>query len=109
MSTSANNSHNRHNSRGGIFLPLMLGAACVASGVAVVQVEHHSREVTAALNHQRQLHDSLYLQHEQLRLEQATLGSHSRVQGIAHDQLDMVEPRDYVIVVPQPMHRGLSW
>ncbi|MDN5873132.1 MAG: cell division protein FtsL [Sinobacteraceae bacterium] len=97
----------RELNRGSVFVPLLLGAACVASGVAVVQVQHHSREVTAGLNHQRQLHDKLYLHYEQLRLEQATLGSHPRVQRIAHEQLDMVEPRDYIIVVPQvDGHRG---
>ncbi|TAM10201.1 MAG: cell division protein FtsL [Nevskiaceae bacterium] len=83
-------------------LPLLLGMACVASGVAVVQVEHGSRDATAELTHQRQLRDELYLRHAQLQIEQATLAGHSRIERLAQAQLDMVEPRDYIIVTARP-------
>lgn len=86
------------NVRGYAILPLLLGVACVASGVVVVRVEHHSRDVTAALTHQRQLRDELHLQYAQLQLEQATLDGHARVERLAQTQFDMIEPRDYVIV-----------
>lgn len=87
---------------GHAFLPLLLGVACVASGVAVVQVEHLSRDVTAQLTHQRQLRDELYLRHAQLQIEQAMLAGHSRIEKLAQTQFDMIEPRDYVIVMARP-------
>ncbi|HEU0198277.1 MAG TPA: cell division protein FtsL [Nevskiaceae bacterium] len=93
-------------SRGLAMIPMLLAVACVASGVVVVEVEHHSRDVTAALAHQRHLHDELHVQYGQLRLEQATLGRHARVERLAQSQFDMIEPQQYVIVVPHGSAAG---
>lgn len=92
--------------RGSAIVPLLLAVACVASGLVVVEIEHDSRSVTAQLTHQRRLRDELHLQYAQLQLEQATLGGHSRVQKLAQQQFDMVEPKDYVIVKPRPPVAG---
>lgn len=87
-------------------LAALLGLACVASALVVVQVEHHSRQVTTQLSEQHHERDTLRAQYTQLRLEEATLSSHARLQRLAQSQFDMIEPRDYVIVVPQPPAAG---
>lgn len=87
--------------RSGTLLPLFLALACVVSGVAVVQVTHGSRAFTAHLNTLRLERDRLEVEWAQLRLEQATLDQHGRVQQLAEKQFDMVEPKDYVIVPEQ--------
>lgn len=84
--------------RRGTLLPLCLALACVASGVAVVQVKHESRHLTARLDTLRRQRDHLDMEWAQLQLEQATLDQHGRVEQLAQQQFDMVEPKDYVIV-----------
>jgi len=79
-------------------LPLFLALACVGSGVTVVQIKHGSRTFTTRLDTLRRQRDHLQMEWAQLRLEQATLDQHGRVQQLAEKQFDMVEPRDYVIV-----------
>ncbi len=82
----------------GTLLPLFLALACVGSGVTVVQIKHGSRNFTTRLDTLRRQRDHLQVEWAQLRLEQATLDRHGRVQQLAEKQFDMVEPKDYVIV-----------
>ena len=84
--------------RRGSLLPLFLALACIGSGVAVVQIKHESRALTDRLDTLRRQRDHLDMEWAQLQLEQATLDQHGRVEQLAQQQFDMVEPKDYVIV-----------
>lgn len=84
-----------------VWLPLLLALGCIASGVAVVEVKHDSRSYTARLNALRVQRDQLKMEWAQLRLEQATLDRHGRIQRLAQKQFGMIEPQHYAIVRQQ--------
>ena len=87
---------------GSALLLLVLALACIGSGVAVVEIENHSRTVTAHLEKLRRQTDHLEMERAQLELEQATLSQHGRVEQLAQRQFNMTEPPDYVIVAAIP-------
>lgn len=96
--------------RPGALMPLiiMLSLACVASAVAVVEVEYQNRMAVAQLNHLRNQADHLKMEQAQLELEQATLDRRGRVERLARQQFQMIEPGHYVIVPQDPSGRGLQ-
>lgn len=82
---------------------LALAVCVVASGVWIVSVEHRSRQLfmeTEDLN--REL-DRLQIDWGRLQIEQSTWGTHSRVEALARQRLQLTVPRDdQLVVVVEP-------
>jgi len=70
----------------------LLFAAAFASALQIVIHRHDSRKLFVQLQELRKEQDDLDRQWGQLLLEQATWGTHGRVEEIARDQLDMLVP-----------------
>lgn len=85
-------------SSGGSLLPLTLAVLVLISALAVIQVKHRDRSLTTQLDTLRSERERLELEWTQLQLEEATLAQHSRVDGLARAQFEMVDPADYRIV-----------
>lgn len=83
---------------------LLLAAGVVASGVWIVGVEHRSRELfieTEELN--REL-DRLQTDWGRLQIEQGTYATHSRIEALVRQRLQLTVPGDNQLVVVEPAH-----
>lgn len=88
--------------RGRLILPLALALAVVVSALAVVRTKHENRALVNEIEVLRLERERIEMEWAQLQLEEATLAHNARIERIAREQLNMVEPRDYVIVGVQP-------
>jgi cell division protein FtsL len=78
---------------------LALAAGVVASGIWIVNVEHRSRQLfiqAEGLSHEL---DQLQIEWGQLQIEQSTQGTHSRIEALARQRLQLTEPSDNQLVV----------
>ena len=84
---------------------LVLAAGVVASGIWIVEVEHRSRQLfieNEALN--REL-DRLQTDWGRLQIEQGTYATHSRIEALARQRLQLTEPNgEQLVVVVEPPH-----
>ena len=84
---------------------LALAAGVVASGIWIVEVEHRSRQLfieNEALN--REL-DRLQTDWGRLQIEQGTYATHSRIEPLVRQRLQLTVPsRDQLVVVVEPPH-----
>ena len=84
---------------------LALAAGVVASGIWIVEVEHRSRQLfieNEALN--REL-DRLQTDWGRLQIEQGTYATHSRIEALVRQRLDLTFPSgDQLVVVVEPPH-----
>jgi cell division protein FtsL len=84
---------------------LVLAACVVASGVWIVDVEHRSRQLfieAEALN--REL-DRLQTDWGRLQIEQGTYATHSRIEALVRQRLELTVPNgDQLVVVVEPAH-----
>jgi len=84
---------------------LALAAGVVASGIWIVEVEHRSRQLfieNEALN--REL-DRLQTDWGRLQIEQGTYATHSRIEALVRQRLDLTVPSgDQLVVVVEPPH-----
>jgi cell division protein FtsL len=71
---------------------LVLWIGVLASAVGVVYAEHLERKYVFAVEKAVQHHDELDIERERLQLEEASLASHGRVDGMARSRLQMVAP-----------------
>jgi cell division protein FtsL len=82
---------------------LGLAACVVASGIWIVGVEHRSRQLfmqTEALN--REL-DRLQTDWGRLQIEQGTYATHSRIEALVRQRLQLTVPSgDQLVVVIEP-------
>jgi cell division protein FtsL len=83
---------------GGLITPLILALAVIASALAVIRVKHENRMLTSEIEKQRTERERLEMEWSQLQLEEAALSHHARIERMSRDNLEMSEPRDYVIV-----------
>ena len=74
------------------FVALVLWIGVLASAVGVVYAEHLERKYVFAAEKAQQHHDELEIERERLQLEEASLASHGRVDGMARSRLQMVAP-----------------
>jgi cell division protein FtsL len=81
-----------------LWMPAVLLLAVMVSAVTVVVAKHENRARVTALDQMRRERDRLEMEWAQLQIEEATLGHHARVNRIAREQLDMLEPEHQVIV-----------
>jgi cell division protein FtsL len=87
-----------HRPAGGLITPLILALAVIASALAVIRVKHENRMLTSEIEKQRVETERLEMEWSQLQLEEAALSHHARIERMARENLEMNEPRDYVIV-----------
>ena len=81
-----------------LWMPIALGLLVVTSAVGVVVAKHENRAQVSRLESLRRERDRLEMEWAQLQIEEATLGHHARINRIAREQLDMIEPTQQVIV-----------
>lgn len=79
--------------RGTLWLVLALSLAVSLSGVAVVYAKYLARSRFVDLQRLRAERDELAIEWSRLRLEEATLTTHARVEALARRDLDMHLPR----------------
>jgi cell division protein FtsL len=72
------------------------------SAVAVVLARHQSRKLFAELQELEQQRDAMNEEWGQLQLEQATWGTHSRIEDVARHKLGMAVPPAEAIMVITP-------
>lgn len=80
------------------WLLILLVLAVLASALAVVAVKHDNRARVAYFEELRRERERLEVEWARLRIEEATLANHARIERVAREQLKMVEPRQPVIV-----------
>lgn len=80
-------------------LALLLMAGVVASAMAVVESKHRSRSLFVTLQQLERERDALNVEWGRLRLEQGTWATHSRVERLAREALDLREPPPGEVVV----------
>ena len=84
---------------------LVLAVVVIASGVWIVDVEHRSRQLfieAEALN--REL-DRLQTDWGRLQIEQGTYATHSRIEALVRQRLELTVPSgDQLVVVVEPKH-----
>jgi cell division protein FtsL len=78
---------------------LVLAACVVASGIWIVDVEHRSRQLFIETESLSRELDRLQIEWGQLQIEQSTLGTHSRIEALARQRLQLTEPSDNQLVV----------
>jgi cell division protein FtsL len=79
-------------SRSALVLALLLAAAVLASGVAVIHVKYLTREEFGALQQVRATRDAVDVEWGRLQIQEAALTSHTRVEDNARTKLDMIMP-----------------
>lgn len=84
--------HSSGGVRSGLVVALMLAAAVLASGVAVIHVKYLTREEFGTLQQVRAERDALDVEWGRLQIQEAALTSHTRIEDNARTQLDMITP-----------------
>jgi len=77
-----------------------LSLAILVSAVAVVQAKHKTREMAHRLQVERIERDRLTTEWAQLQLEESAWANPDRVAQVARRELNMVQPRHYVVLEP---------
>lgn len=79
-------------------LIVVLLAAVVGAGLAVIQTKHQSRRLFIELHHLQVAEDNLQIEWGQLQLEQSTLATEAVVDHAARTRLDMMIPDSNAVV-----------
>jgi len=82
--------------------PLFLLVLVMASALAVVYAKHRGRELFAQLQQLEAQRDRLNIEWGRLQLEQSAWASHSRVEKLARERLDMMVPDPESVVIIKP-------
>ncbi|MBK1643361.1 cell division protein FtsL [Thiocapsa imhoffii] len=91
---------------GRVTLALVLSVAVTLSAVAVVYTKYQTRTHFSHLQDLRAQRDGLDVEWNRLRLEEAALSTHVRVERKARDQLGMFSPRLDDILLIEEVGRG---
>jgi len=78
---------------------VLLSAAIVATGVAVVVAKHDARQLFAELEALNREQDRLDVDWGRLRLEQGAFATHPRIEQIARERLDLAAPTPADVIV----------
>ncbi|MGH8594298.1 MAG: cell division protein FtsL [Gammaproteobacteria bacterium] len=81
---------------------IVLFLATVSSALASIWVRHEARKLVQQLQALDEVRDELYEEWGRLQLEQATWGTHSRLEAIARKNLGMTMPRGEQAIVVSP-------
>ena len=83
----------------------MLSLAVIASGVATVHAKYLTRVHFVQLQELRNQRDALDVEWNRLRLEEAALSTHVRVERRVRDELGMYLPRlDDILLIEEAGH-----
>jgi cell division protein FtsL len=84
-----------------MLLVLMI-IAVMLSAMGVIAAKHESRKRFVALQALEKARDQMNVEWGQLQLEQGTWATHSRVERIAREKLQMINPKmEAVVIVKQ--------
>ena len=83
-------------------LNLLLFAALLLCALSLVNSQHQSRKLFAALEAQHEKTKQLDIEYGQLQLEQSTWAMHARIEKIAAQQLRMKAPEARRIQIVPP-------
>ena len=81
---------------------VLLVVSVFASALQVVMARHQGRKLFVELQELERIRDELNEEWGRLQLEQATWGTHSRVEQLAISKLDMTRPDTKAIVLVTP-------
>ena len=81
---------------------LVLAACVVASGVWIVGVEHRSRELFVEAEELNRELDRLQTDWGRLQIEQGTYATHSRIEALVRQRLQLTVPSGDQLVVVEP-------
>lgn len=77
----------------------ILALSVLMSSIGIVLSRHHARRLFVELQALQRERDQMNDEWGQLQLEQATWGTHARVEDIAHSRLQMVPPQPKSVVM----------
>ncbi|MCC7410230.1 MAG: cell division protein FtsL [Gammaproteobacteria bacterium] len=83
-------------------LLLILALAVFGSALALVIARHESRRLFVELQELEKVRDDADVEWGRLQLEEATWGTHGRVEEIARAQLGMTPPNAATVVLLSP-------
>ncbi len=83
-------------------IPFLLILAVILSAIGVVYSKHVHRQLFFDLQSLQEERDQLEIEWGQLQLEQGVHSSHSEVERIARNKLDMVPPSASSVVFIKP-------
>jgi len=81
---------------------IVLFLATISSALSGIWVRHEARELVQQLQALDEARDELHEEWGRLQLEQATWGTHSRLEAIARKNLSMIMPRGEQALVVSP-------
>ncbi len=81
---------------------IVLFLATVSSALASIWVRHEARKLVQQLQALDEVRDELHEEWGRLQLEQATWGTHGRLEAIARKNLGMTMPRGEQAIVVSP-------
>lgn len=79
-----------------------LAAALLSTAMGVVFSTHESRKLFVELQGLQKTRDELNAEWGRLQLEQSTWATHGRIEQIANNKLDMVNPSAGSVVIVRP-------
>jgi cell division protein FtsL len=77
-------------------------AAVFATALGVVFSTHEARKLFVALQGVREVRDELSAEWGRLQLEQSTWATHGRIERIANNKLEMMNPPPGAVVIVRP-------
>jgi cell division protein FtsL len=83
-------------------LVMVLALVVLASSLGVVYTKHQSRKLFVELDILKKERDEMNVEWGRLQLEQSTLATHGRIEGIAKKRLDMVTPEYEQTLIVKP-------
>jgi cell division protein FtsL len=86
----------------GRFILIGLVAAVLATALGVVFSTHESRKLFVELQGLQKIRDELSAEWGRLQLEQSTWATHGRIERIANNKLEMVNPPPGAVVIVHP-------
>lgn len=83
---------------------LVLAVLVTASGLWLTWAKHEARRLFVELEELNREQDRMLIDWGRLQIEQSTWATHSRIESLAREQLDLAVPRDtdVIVVAEQP-------
>ena len=81
-------------------IPVSLTLLVMVSALSIVYVKHENRKHFVELQSLQKQRDEMNIEWGQLQLEQSTWATHSRIEGLARQRLEMVNvPQEQMVIV----------
>ncbi len=78
--------------RSPVLLVSVFAVVCVLSALALVYTKHESRTLFIELQGLSQERDDLNIEYGQLQIEQSMWATHSRIEKLASEDLELIRP-----------------